>query len=176
VREAIRRLHAEVLITLIARWGAFVAQLGERDIVKIYDLRVAVEAYAAGAAALEATDAQIDELEALAAEIAGVGERRAEQFAERLAQLNNRFHRLIVIAAANPRLETVLSSILEVPLVVRNFRRYRTEELQRSMNQHLELVQALRAHDCAWARSAMSSHILAGRNALLRSLAPPASD
>jgi DNA-binding GntR family transcriptional regulator len=37
-------------------------------------------------------------------------------------------------------------------------------------------VEALRARDGLWARSVMSSHILAGRNTLLRSLAPDGAE
>jgi DNA-binding GntR family transcriptional regulator len=172
VREAMRRLHAEGLIRFIANRGAFVTLLDEREILKIYDLRVVLEGYAAETAAKEATAAQIDGLEALAWEMSAAVERSPEPAIDQVAQLNSAFHRLIVTAAANSRLETALASIVEMPLVLRTFLRYSQGELRRSMNQHLELVGALRARDGLWARSVMSSHILAGRNTLLRSLAP----
>lgn len=171
VREAMRRLHAEGLITFIPHRGAFVAHLDERDIQKIYDLRVVLEGYAAETAAQEATPAQIDELEALAVEMAEAVEEASPSVVEEVARINNTFHKLIITAAANPRLESALSSIVEVPLVLRTFRRYRLDEMRRSTSQHLELVSALRARDGAWARSVMTSHILSGRNALLRTLA-----
>jgi len=176
VREAMRRLHAEGLIRFIPNRGAFVTHLDERDIFKIYDLRVALEGYAAEAAAKEAAAAQIEELEALAQEMADAIELPSALAIDRVAQLNNAFHKLIVTAAANPRLETALASIVEMPLVLRTFPRYSQAELRRSMNQHLELVEALRARDGLWARSVMSSHILAARNTLLRSLAPGGED
>lgn len=171
VREAMRRLHAEGLITFIPHRGAFVAHLDERDIQKIYDLRVVLEGYAAETAAQEATPAQIDELEALAVEMAEAVEEASPSVVEEVARINNTFHKLIISAAANPRLESALASIVEVPLVLRTFRRYRLDEMRRSTSQHLELVSALRARDGAWARSVMTSHILSGRNALLRTLA-----
>jgi DNA-binding GntR family transcriptional regulator len=173
VREAMRRLHAEGLIRFIPNRGAFVTHLDERDILKIYDLRVVLEGYAAEAAAREGDADQIEALGALAQEMAAAVEQASPPAIDRVAQLNNAFHKLIVTAAANPRLETALASIVEMPLVLRTFRRYSREELQRSANQHLELVEALRARDGLWARSVMSSHILAGRNTLLRSLSPP---
>ena len=172
VREAMRRLHAEGLIRFIANRGAFVTNLDERDISKIYDLRVVLESYAAETAAQEATAAQIDGLEQLAREMAAAVELSPAPDIDRVTQLNSEFHKLIVTAAANPRLETALASIVEMPLVLRTFLRYRQDELRRSMSQHLELVEALRARDGTWARSVMSSHILAGRNTLLRSLSP----
>jgi DNA-binding GntR family transcriptional regulator len=176
VREAMRRLHAEGLIRFIANRGAFVTLLDEREIFKIYDLRVVLEGYAAETAAKEATDAQIHDLEALAREMTAAVEQSPEPAIDQVARLNSEFHRLIVTAAANSRLETALASIVEMPLVLRTFLRYSQDELRRSMNQHLELVEALRARDGLWARSVMSSHILAGRNTLLRSLAPDGAE
>lgn len=169
VREAMRRLHAEGLISFIPNRGAFVTRLDERDVVKIYDLRVVLEGYAAETAAREASPAQIADLEALARVMTAVGDSDIDQ----IAGLNNDFHKRIVLAAANPRLEASLASIVEAPLVLRTFRRYSPGELRRSVSQHLELVEAISARDGLWARSVMTSHILAGRNALLRSLEPP---
>src|SRR5476651_2362385 len=150
VREAMRRLHAEGLIRFIANRGAFVTLLDERDVFKIYNLRVVLEGYAAEAAAAEATDAQIDALEALAREMEAAIEQPPPPAIDRVAQINNAFHKLIVTAADSPRLETALASIIELPLVLRTFRRYSRDELRRSMNQHLELVEALRARDGLW--------------------------
>jgi DNA-binding GntR family transcriptional regulator len=163
-----RRLHSEGLIRFIPNRGAFVAHLDERDVVKIYDLRVVLEGYAAETAAVEASAAQIDDLEALARTMEVAADSSSAFDADRIARLNDEFHKLIVVAAANPRLEAALASIVEVPLVLRTFRRYSADELRRSVNQHLELVEAVRARDGLWARSVMTSHILAGRNALLR--------
>jgi len=173
VREAMRRLHAEGLIRFIANRGAFVTHLDERDVVKIYDLRVALEGYAAETAANEASPAQIEGLEALARAMAAAVDSSPPDV-DTIARLNNDFHKLIVAAAANPRLEAALASIVEAPLVLRTFRRYSPHELRRSLGQHLELVEAVRARDGLWARSVMTSHILAGRAALLRSLELPA--
>lgn len=167
VREAMRRLHAEGLITFIPHRGAFVAHMDDRDITKIYDLRVALEGYAAEAAAVEARDEDVAELERLARAMAALVEAGKPQAIDELAQLNDAFHKLIVRMAANPRLEVALASVVEMPLVLRTFRRYGLEEMRRSASQHLELAAAIGARDGAWARSVMTSHILAGRNALL---------
>lgn len=170
VREAMRRLQSEGLIALIPHRGAFVAQMDERDVQKIYDLRVVLESYAAETAALEAEPAAIDELDRLAHQMLAILDKGGPDVINEVARLNNDFHKLIVAAAANPRLDVALASIVEVPLVLRTFRRYSMEELRRSATQHLELVSAIRARDGAWAASVMTSHILSGRNTLLRTL------
>jgi DNA-binding GntR family transcriptional regulator len=130
-----------------------------------------LEGFAAEAAATEATDAQISELERLATEMADAVEQGGDKWVEQITRINNSFHKLIVTAAANPRLEVALASIVEVPLVLRTFRRYSLDDMRRSSAQHKELVAAIRARDGAWARSVMTSHIHAARTALLRSIA-----
>ncbi|HZZ87561.1 MAG TPA: GntR family transcriptional regulator [Caulobacteraceae bacterium] len=169
VREAMRRLHAEGLIAFIPHRGAFVAHLDERDIQKIYDLRVVLEGYAAETAAVEATPRQIEELRALTRQMGAVLDAGGAAMVEDVAGLNNRFHKLIVTAAANPRLDVALAYIVEAPLILRTFRHYDLAELRRSNTQHLELADAISARDPTWARSVMTSHILCGRNTLLRS-------
>lgn len=170
VREAMRRLHAEGLVRFIPNRGAFVTNLEERDINKIYGLRVVLEGYAAESAAQEASEDQIAELADLADEMARLVKTPSPAVIEEIARNNSEFHRLIVRAAANPRLETALAAIVETPLVMRTFRRYSPRETRRSATHHALLVEAIRARDGAWARNVMTSHILAGKNALLRSV------
>ncbi len=69
----------------------------------------------------------------------------------RIGELNDGFHRAVQRAADSPRLA-----------------KYAPAELQRSADQHLELVQAIEARDGTWAHSVMRAHILAGRATYLR--------
>jgi len=170
VREAMRRLQSEGLIQLIPDRGAFVTHLDARDVFRIYDLRVVLEGFAAETAASEATPSQIEGLEALTFEMTQAIEAAPSPNVDRVTQINTAFHKLVFAAADNARLEAALASIVEVPLQLRTFRRYGPAEFRRSVNQHMELIQALKARDGIWARSVMVSHILAGRNALLGGL------
>ncbi|BCW87638.1 HTH-type transcriptional repressor RspR [Alphaproteobacteria bacterium SO-S41] len=174
VREAMRRLHAEGLIKLIANRGAFVSSWSEGEIHQIYQLRLLLEGFAAEAAAQHATDDQLTELRALAEEMERLVGEAGPDLVDEVADRNNRFHKLIVQASGNLRLQDLLSSIVEVPLVLSTFRRYSLPELRRSMSQHLELVTALEARDGAWSRSVMASHILSAQHTLLASIAESA--
>jgi DNA-binding GntR family transcriptional regulator len=176
VREAMRRLHAEGLIEFIPHRGAFVTRIDDNEIINIYDLRVTLEAYAAGAAARKRTPPQLERLRSLANQMRDMIEENSQSMLEDLAELNNEFHKLIVAASHNSRLPTALSAIMEMPLVLRTFRRYDYVELQRSTNQHVELVSALEQGDAVWARSVMTSHILSALHALLRNSARLAQD
>lgn len=170
IREAMRRLHAEGLVEFIPNRGAFVRRMGENEINDIYALRVNLEGYAAEAAARKRTRAQFERLRDLSHEMRDLIERNRPTVREKIADLNNEFHRLIVTASHNSRLSSALSAVIEMPLVLRTFRRYDDNELRRSNNQHEELVSALEAGDGVWARSVMTGHILSGQHTLLNSL------
>ncbi|MBN9570924.1 MAG: GntR family transcriptional regulator, partial [Alphaproteobacteria bacterium] len=92
VREAMRRLHAEGLIEFIPHRGAFVRQLGEREIYKIYDLIILLESHGAEAAAQNATQDQINEMQDLVQRMEELIQRGAS--ASEVAEYNGRFHRL----------------------------------------------------------------------------------
>ena len=169
VREAMRRLHAEGLIQFIPNRGAFVSRLDEAEVEKIYRLRVLLEGHAAEAAAMNATAEQTEELSALAEHIHALVWGDSAPDLEKVSELNNQFHKLIVQAADSSRLETALAAIIEMPLVLRTFQRYDLEELRRSAQQHLDLVTAIRVRDPQWALSVMTGHILSAQHALLRS-------
>jgi len=170
IREAMRRLHAEGLVEFIPNRGAFVKRVGENEINDIYALRVTLEGYAAEAAARKRTRAQLDRLRDLSQEMRDLIERDRPAVREKVAELNNEFHRLIVTASHNSRLSSALSAVIEMPLVLRTFRRYNHSELRRSNNQHEELVAALKAGDGVWARSVMTGHILSAQHTLLDTL------
>lgn len=78
---------------------------------------------------------------------------------EALTDLNNRFHGTILAASGSRRVQALVSSVAEVPLVWRTFSRYSPAELRRSLAHRHELVDALRANDPAWAESIMRAHV-----------------
>ena len=168
VREAMRRLDAEGLITLIPNRGAFVASWTEKEIGQIYELRVLLESFAAQLAAELISDEQCEALGALAAEMGRLAEQEAVNV-EAIAEVNDRFHKGVLEACGNPRLRDLLGAITEVPLQLSTFRRYSIQELRRSASQHAELVSAMAAGDPDWARSVMTAHIRSARHTLLNS-------
>ena len=167
VREAMRRLDAEGMISLIPNRGAFVASWSDSEIEQIYELRVLLESFAAQTAAERINDAQRDRLKELAVEMTHLVEQRPVDV-EAIAEVNDKFHKRVLEACGNPRLRDLLGAITEVPLQLSTFRRYSVDELRRSAAQHAELVAALTVGDADWARSVMTSHIRSARHTLLQ--------
>ena len=174
IREALRRLHAEGLVHFEPNHGAVVAQFERSDAEEIFELRALLEPISARRAAERASPTTIAELRALASQQVLESTRRRGDYLVRIGEINDKFHRLIQTAADSARLAKALGGLIEAPLILRTFQQYTPAELQRSADQHLELVQAFEARDPMWAQSIMRSHILAGRAAYLRFIGPPA--
>ena len=179
VREALRRLGSEGLVELLPNRGARVRTWTAQDLEETYELRSVLEGLGARRAAGRVTPELIDELGALAAEMVTVdpslGHRPPGDFAD-LAALNARFHAAIVGAAGSDRLAATLAGLVQLPLVMRTYRRYTPAALARSHAHHHEIVDALRAGDGAWAESVMRSPVLAARAVLLASHRQAAAD
>jgi DNA-binding GntR family transcriptional regulator len=143
-----------------------------QDLEETYELRAVLEGLSARRAAGRADAAVLAELDELATRMTTVdpslGHRPPGDFAE-LAALNGRFHALIVRTAGSAQLAATLDGLVQLPLVMRTYRRYTPAALARSHSHHREIVDALRAGDGAWAESVMRSHVLAARSVLLDS-------
>lgn len=166
VREAMRRLHAEALIQFIPNRGAFVATWSRREIEQIYDLRILLESFAANEAAAHISDEQLAHLRDIALRMHAITQ-SDEPDIETVTALNDEFHKLVLDASGNVRLRSLLSSIIEIPLVLNTFRSYSLDQVRRSAAQHLELTDAFAARDPAWAAAIMSAHIRAARQTLM---------
>ncbi len=176
VREALRKLASEQLVSFEPHLGVRVAGWSNHDIEEIFALRVELESYAAGQAARHANPVQVAELRGLAEDIekAAFGGREPDYV--RITELNNRFHSLIVAAAGNQRLVGLVVTLVEIPLVVRTFARFDRQELARSVSHHFDLVEAIGGGNADWAVAVMRAHIHAGRQVMLGTSAGEASE
>ncbi len=165
VREALRRLEAEGLLRFIPHKGAFVSSWSDQDAEDIFELRAMLEAYGARLAARKISNSELKELRQLAELQVFEANHLKPGFLERIADLNNRFHEVLQVAASSERLRSTLSILASAPLVFQTFRDYENEDLNRSAHHHLEIVEAIEAGDGEWAASVMHSHIMAARRA-----------
>lgn len=158
VREALRRLAADGLVRHERHRGVQVQRWSEQDLEEIFEIRAMLEPYAARRAATSDT---LD-VEALAALADAMDAAAAVHDVDAVTALNNEFHAAVVQASGRTRLGPLLGSVVHVPIVHDTFARYSPTALARSLAQHHEVVEALRAGDPDWAESAMRSHIRHG--------------
>lgn len=167
VREAMRQLVADGFARFKPNSGTVVREWPAEEMRQIFELRVLIESEIAGYAAERISAEEIAQLARLQDDIEAEGPDTQARNTARIGPLNREFHRILAEASRNERLVRMLAGAIEVPIVQQTFRRYAPRQLERSFHHHRELIDALTAHDSAWAKSVMSSHIHSAKQTLL---------
>ncbi len=156
VREALRGLAAEGLVTVTARQPAVVSSLSKRDFLKGYQIREALEALAARLAVPRLSPSDLLELERLQEQMraAATDGNVAGFFAA-----NTAFHALIVDCSGNDKLLEMHRAL------VAQMRRYYLPSLylrggmERSIDEHQAILDAARRGDAERAACLLGEHI-----------------
>lgn len=164
VREALRRLALEGFVEVNPNRGARVLDWDEHDVVNVFQIRAQLEPFAASLAAIHRSDEQLAELHDLSERMFALVRLGS---IDELADLNARFHEVLLEASGNPQLLQVTRPLLLRPLALRVYRHYDQDAIWRAVTYHQEIANAVEANDAPWAQATMSGHIHAGE-ALLR--------
>jgi DNA-binding GntR family transcriptional regulator len=168
VREALRALEADGLVTHVPRVGAAVRALDHAEVMELYEMRTVLEGTAARLAARAASDIELAELGAILAEMA------AAQGA-RLSELNRQFHGALLAAARNRFLTRSMEGLRRTQLILGATTLADPERRAAAEAEHGRVMAALRARDGPAAEAAMRAHIEAAQRARLRQLREAAS-
>lgn len=167
LREALKVLAAEGLVTLRPRRGCFVTEISEQDLDEILPLMAMLEGRCALEATARAQPAEIARLEAI--------HRQLERFAEnnqieRFFEANQEFHSQIQLMAGNRWLRQVIQDLRKVLKLTRLLSLSIDGRLEQSLIEHRAILAAIKAGDGAAAQTAMHDHIVSVRRALVRSI------
>jgi DNA-binding GntR family transcriptional regulator len=154
VREAIKRLALENLVSVFPRRGTFASEINITDLAHISDVRVQLEGHASYRAAERITPAQRAELDELLDEIA-----RDAGEPGQLMQLDARIHRFVYRCAGNPYLQETLERYLNLSLRIWYLVLERLPHLFDRVHEHRELLEAIRAGDPERARAMAAEHV-----------------
>ena len=163
VREALRALARERLVEVYPRRGMFVSGVDVGDLAGLSAVRVVLESHAARLAAERATVVDRAETEALLDELEEHDERA-------LIDLDQRIHRHVYRCAHNPFLEATLNEYYVLTLRIWFLALERVVRLEEAVQEHHELLAAIRDRDPARAEGAMRRHIIAFEQAIRRVL------
>jgi DNA-binding GntR family transcriptional regulator len=154
VREAIKRLALENLVSVFPRRGTFASEINITDLAHISDVRVQLEGHAAYRAAERLTASQSEELDALDAEIdGGAGD------AAQLMELDARIHRFVYRCAGNPYLQETLERYLNLSLRIWYLVLERLPHLFDRVHEHRELLDAIRSKEPDRAQAIAAEHV-----------------
>jgi len=165
VREALRIVQAEGLVTMTPRRGAVVSTPDASTIADLFAVRTSLETVAARLAAERATPGNVSELRALL-EAARDATERADF--SRVAELNNELHLHVIAISGNLWLSSISGSLyLHVNWV---FRLGAAHRAPHSWAEHIRLVDAIEAGDPEEAEAAAGAHVAAAAVAALENL------
>lgn len=170
LREALKVLASEGLVTLKPRRGCYVTEISEQDLDEIFPLMAILEGRCAAETARKATATDLARLEAIHQELethAAAG--RIEGFFD----ANQRFHAELQAIANNRWLTHVIHDLRKVLKLTRMHSLTIEGRLQQSLIEHRQILSALKARDAVVAEKAMHDHLLAGRQALSKLYSEP---
>jgi DNA-binding GntR family transcriptional regulator len=156
VREAVKRLALENLVTVFPRRGTFASEINITDLTHISDVRTVLEAHAAALAAERITDTQRAELEALLVELSGS---KGSDDGEALMALDARLHRFIHRCSGNPYLEETLGRYFNLSLRIWHLVIDRLPHLFARVHEHEDVLLAIADGDAARASDILIEHI-----------------
>jgi DNA-binding GntR family transcriptional regulator len=156
VREAIKRLALENLVTVFPRRGTFASEINITDLADISDVRIQLEGHAAYRAAQRITPAQRDELHGLLVELE---QSQGSDDIEALMALDTRVHRFVHRCSGNPYLEESLGRYFNLSLRIWYLVLDRLPHLFTRVHEHGDLLRAIAAGDAETARGIVADHI-----------------
>ncbi|NUR57878.1 MAG: GntR family transcriptional regulator [Catenulispora sp.] len=143
LREALKTLEGEGLVSYRAHRGYRVAELSMADLREVYRLREILEAEAVRAA-MPLDDAVFAELEAAQALVEQAAERGA---VEEMARANRRFHFALYEAAGMPRLLRIIGTLWDSTDAYRSLYYAGADNRRHVLAEHRAALAALRAGD-----------------------------
>jgi DNA-binding GntR family transcriptional regulator len=164
LREALKVLAAEGLVTMKVRRGAYVTEVSKRDLADVYHLLSLLESDAAGVVATRATDAELAELKALHAELeaAAIPQIAGTADTDAFFAVNERFHMRLLEIANNRWRDQMVADLRKVMKLNRHNSLLKTGRIGESLAEHRAIMAALAARDAKATAQCMRNHFANG--------------
>lgn len=158
IREAMNRLEQEGFVRSVPRRGVFVVRKTKKELLEMIQVWAALESMAARLITLNASDREIAKLRELFVEFRKGHEPRAH--IDEYSDANIRFHQAIVNMSHNQLLVDTMANLF---IHMRSIRRRTISEkdrVQRSIIDHLNIIEALERRETGRAEELVRQHSL----------------
>ena len=153
LREALKVLAVEGLVTMKVRRGAYVTEMSTTDVAQIYHLLALLESDAAGQVALRASAAQVASLQALHDRLEKQVKQRDAFFAT-----NEQFHMTLLQTADNRWALQIVQDLRKVMKLNRHLSLFKQGRLSESLAEHRAVMAAIAQRNPAEATRLMRLH------------------
>jgi DNA-binding GntR family transcriptional regulator len=163
MREAIKVLAAEGLVTMKPRRGAYVTEMSERDLREAYHLLALLESDAAAEVARAASEAELAQLQALHEDL-----ERSHADRDAFFAANERFHLQLLSLEGNRWRLQFVTDLRRLLKLNRHHSLFREGRVQEALQEHRDLMAALLRRDAEASLRLSQSHFQRGLRAALR--------
>ena len=153
LREALKVLAADGLVTMKVRRGAYVTEMSERDVREAYQLLALLESDAAAEVATRASDEELQSLHQLHLALEAEHDRRDAFFVA-----NEAFHMQLLAIENNRWRQQIINDLRRLMKLNRHHSLFRQGRVAESLQEHRELMSALLARDAEASRRLMREH------------------
>ena len=167
LREALKVLAAEGLVTMKVRRGAYVTEVSEEDLKNVYHLLSLLESDAAGVVATRATAAELAELQALHLELEAAAKpvKAGKANTDKFFAINERFHMRLLEIANNRWRDQMVADLRKVMKLNRHNSLLKSGRMDESLAEHRAIMMALSARDAQATAQRMREHFANGLEA-----------
>jgi DNA-binding GntR family transcriptional regulator len=160
LREALKVLAVEGLVTMKLGRGAYVTEMSRDDLAQVYHLLALLESDAAATVAARADEAQRARLRALHEQLEAAVDQRDAFFG-----LNERWHLALLEIASNRWSSQLAADLRKVMKLSRHHSLFKQGRLADSLAEHRAIMRAIEARDAEGTRRAMQAHFASGLEA-----------
>ena len=161
LREALKVLAAEGLVTMKVRRGAYVTEVSQQDLVDVYHLLSLLESDAAAVVATNATDAELKELQTLHKALEAAA-KPSKDTADKFFAVNEQFHMRLLAIANNRWRDQMVADLRKVMKLNRHNSLLKTGRIAESLAEHQAIMAALLARDAERTLQCMREHFANG--------------
>ena len=171
IREVLRQLAAEGLVTTIPQRGAVVMVPSPQEAADIYELRAALESLAARRFTERASEQQLKDLRKAFREIERLSKRKRDADVQTMLQAKDHFYDVLLEGSGNSVVRSMLEGLHARVRVLRATSLSQPDRPAGTLQEIRALVEALEARDGDAAAEAAAAHVNAAARAGLQGLA-----
>jgi len=168
VREALRQLHAEGLITILPNRGAIVPELSPSDIEELFAIRALLEPEMLKLSIPRLTPADFGQAEAILNKY--MSELRREEHMENWGRMNWQFHSMLYSRAERPHFMSIIRNVNHNGERYTRLQLYLTHGMKRANEEHHQILKLCRKNEVAAACKLLRQHIQYAGQSLKRVL------
>lgn len=157
VREAMAQLEREGFVHSVPRRGIYVVRKTRREVIEMIQVWAALESLAARLITVHASDDEIATLRSMFATFEdGTPHAKLDEYSE----VNIQFHQAIIAMGGNGVLINLAENLFTHMRMIRRKTIAEEDRADRSIEDHLAIIQALEARDTAAAEMLVRNHAL----------------